>query len=423
MTEWPTRQLGDICDPARGITYGIVKVGEFVANGVPVIRGGDIRDNRIAVDEKRRVSHDVSNQFDRTILCGGELVINLIAEPGHSAIVPHSMAGFNVSRDVAVIPLDDSVVHSYVNWYMKSTTAIEWLQARLSGSVTQKINLGVLRQLPIPIPTVPVQNAIAATLGALDDKIALDNRIAATADDLGEAKFEHCFNEGLRWVGDGATLSDGWRETTLGETTDVIEAGVRPKGGVAAYTEGVPSIGAESIVGLAQFDFSKVKYVPESFFATMRRGILQDYDILVYKDGGKPGDFKPHVTMFGGGFPFDRMCINEHVFRVRMKQPLDQTFGYYWLSSGPIMSEMRRRGTGAAIPGMNSVAVKGIPVVRPPGDLVARFSAAVSPLISRALQAAREARALSVLRDTLLPQLMSGKLRVRGAERVVEDAV
>ncbi|NEB72391.1 hypothetical protein G3I39_35755, partial [Streptomyces fulvissimus] len=70
------------------------------------------------------MTQEVSDGFSRTILRGGELVINLIAEPGHSAIVPPEMEGFNVSRDVAVIPLGDSVSHSFVNWYLKSPAAV-----------------------------------------------------------------------------------------------------------------------------------------------------------------------------------------------------------------------------------------------------------------------------------------------------------
>src|SRR5882672_2750032 len=107
--EHPSRRLGELCDPDRGITYGIVKVGDFVPGGVPVIRGGDIRNGRIVFDSEKRVSEGISQQFQRTILRGGEILINLIAEPGHTAIVPPGLAGANVSRDVAVIPLSEEV--------------------------------------------------------------------------------------------------------------------------------------------------------------------------------------------------------------------------------------------------------------------------------------------------------------------------
>ena len=421
MSEWGTAQLGDLCDAARGITYGIVKVGEYVPGGIPVIRGGDIRDNRIVFDDARRVSPEVSDQFRRTILQGGEIVLNLIAEPGHSAVVPSAMAGFNVSRDVAVISLSGRVNHSFVNCFLKSPAAISWLGSRLNGSVTQKINLGVLREIPIPLPPRSQQDTIAGILGALDDKIAVNDYIAATAEQLGRAIFSAYLADSSRFFIAGGELPTGWDAGTLGTVSPVLETGRRPKGGVAGYDNGVPSIGAESITRLAVFDFTKVKYVPEDYFVGMKQGIVEEYDILLYKDGGRPGNFEPHVSMFGRGFPFDRMCINEHVYRIRLAHPLSQAYGYFWLTSEPIMAEMRSRGTGVAIPGLNSSAVRELPMVIPPAERLEQFDGAVVPLIDRALNAAAESRTLARLRDMLLPKLMSGEIRVREAETVVEE--
>jgi len=421
MSEWDTAQLGDLCDSARGITYGIVKVGEYIPGGIPVIRGGDIRDNRIVFDDARRVSPEVSEQFRRTILQGGEIVLNLIAEPGHSAVVPSTMAGFNVSRDVAVIPLSSKVNHIFVNCFLKSPAAISWLGSRLNGSVTQKINLGVLREIPVPLPPRSQQDAIAGILGAINDKITVSDGIAATTEQLGRAIFNAYFADSSRFSTSDRELPTGWDCCTFGEVSSVLETGRRPKGGVAGYDNGVPSIGAESITRLAVFDFTKVKYVPEEYFFGMKQGIVEDYDILLYKDGGRPGNFEPHVSMFGRGFPFNRMCINEHVFRIRLAYPLSQAYGYFWLTSEPIMAEMRSRGTGVAIPGLNSRAVRELPMVIPPAEQLAQFDGAVVPLIDRALSAAAEARSLARLRETLLPKLMSGEIRVRDAEQVVEE--
>ena len=187
------RSLIDLCDPDRGITYGIVKVGEFIPDGVPVIRGGDIRDGRVRFDDAKRVSEEVSNQFRRTILRGGELVINLIAEPGHCAIVPAELAGANVSRDVAVIALGQDVDHRFVDYVLKSPQTIDWLTARLNGSVTQKINLGTLRELPVPCPPIEVQRAISGIVGALDDKIELNRGMNETLEAIARAIFKDWF--------------------------------------------------------------------------------------------------------------------------------------------------------------------------------------------------------------------------------------
>jgi hypothetical protein len=56
-------------------------------------------------------------------------------------------------------------------------------------------------------------------------------------------------------------------------------------------------LGAESVLGLARFDYSKTKYIPPDYFAAMKRGVVEDRDVLLYKDGGRPGEFEPHVAV------------------------------------------------------------------------------------------------------------------------------
>jgi type I restriction enzyme S subunit len=170
-----------------------VKVGTFIPDGVPVIRGGDIRNGRISFDDSKRVSPEISEQFRRTILKGGEILVNLIGEAGHSAIVPRSLAGSNVSRDVAVIAIGRGADAKFVDYYLKSPQVISWLHSRLQGSVTQKINLGTLKALPVPAIHVNEQRAIASVLGALDNKIELNRKMSATLEAMAQALFKSWF--------------------------------------------------------------------------------------------------------------------------------------------------------------------------------------------------------------------------------------
>jgi len=91
---------------------------------------------------------------------------------------------------------------------------------------------------------------------------------------------------------------------------------------------------------------------------------------------------------------------------------LPQSFLFFWLSSDGTMDEMRNRGTGVAIPGLNSTAVRELPVLLPPAPLLEKFDECVSPLIHRIFANCNESRTLAALRDALLPKLLSGELRV-----------
>src|SRR5690606_34756432 len=87
----------------------------------------------------------------------------------------------------------DRVDHRYVDYVLKSPRAVEWLASRLQGSVTAKINLGTLRDLPIPTPSLSQQRAIARILGALDDKIELNRRTNETLEAMARAIFQSWF--------------------------------------------------------------------------------------------------------------------------------------------------------------------------------------------------------------------------------------
>jgi type I restriction enzyme S subunit len=255
-------------------------------------------------------------------------------------------------------------------------------------------------------------------LTALDNKIESNRRLIETAEELGRLELETALAgpDGLGW-------QYSWPDVPLESVLDVIETGRRPKGGVARYSEGIPSIGAESIVSAGRFDFAKTKYVPEEFFESMNSGKLKSGDVLLYKDGGTPGNFIPHVSMTQDGFPFGNAAINEHVYRLRIKPPFSQSYLYYWLSSQRMLDEMWLRGTGAAIPGLNSSNVKELPIANPDEQLLTSVLQQVDGLISRVFAAAKESRSLQLLRDSLLPELLSGRIRVRDAELIVEEAL
>ena len=223
-------------------------------------------------------------------------------------------------------------------------------------------------------------------------------------------------SEELGWI------PEGWGVKPLGEFLNVFETGLRPKGGVAKYTFGVPSVGAESINGIGKFDFGKIKFVPEEFFEKMKRGKIDSHDVLLYKDGGKPGDFKPRIGMLGNGFPFDSYGINEHVFRMRSEK-LGQPFLYFQTGSTRVFHHFSVRGGKAAIPGINQTEVKSVDFLVPSDKILKRYNEFSYPLIDKILDSAVESKLLTELRDILLPKLLSGELRIPDAEKLVEDAL
>ncbi len=142
------------------ITYGVVKPGP--EGTVPFIRGGDIANGCILTGQLRTITNSVSKQYKRTLLSGGELLISLVGQPGQVAVVPKSLSGANIARQVGLIVLDGHVRAEFVRCFLQSKVGRASLLLRHSGSVQQVINLGSLRSVSVPIPSERIQDRIVA---------------------------------------------------------------------------------------------------------------------------------------------------------------------------------------------------------------------------------------------------------------------
>lgn len=162
----PLVSLTEIDSP---ITYGVVKPGE--EGDVAFIRGGDIAQGRVLVDQLRTIDASVSRQYRRTLLRGGELLISLVGQPGQVAVAPEDLKGANIARQVGLIRLNDQVDAEYVRYYLQSPLGQAALGAKQSGSVQQVINLGELREVLVPIPLLSMQRDTVRTLNALSSNV------------------------------------------------------------------------------------------------------------------------------------------------------------------------------------------------------------------------------------------------------------
>lgn len=190
----------------------------------------------------------------------------------------------------------------------------------------------------------------------------------------------------------------------------ILETGKRPKGG--AVTSGVPSVGAENVKKLGEVNFSSAKFIPKEFAEKMGKGKIHGYELLLYKDGGKPGTFIPHFSMFGEGFPYDNFYINEHVFKLDFGNRGFNEFCYFYLQTDYPYNWLANNGGKAAVPGINQQDVNFIWIYHPNNPFVKEYCEWVQPIFTNILKNCSQNVKLSQLRDTLLPQLMSGALSI-----------
>lgn len=158
---WTTVPVQALLDPSREISYGVIKLGaEPPSGGVPTLRCSDVKPRGLDLRNVRRVDEVIARQYSRTRLAGGEVVINVRGTLGGVALIPHELSGYNVAREVAVVPIHDEIEGHYVVNAMASPYFWDRVQESLRGIAYVGLNLKTLRTLPIPIPPVEEQRRI-----------------------------------------------------------------------------------------------------------------------------------------------------------------------------------------------------------------------------------------------------------------------
>jgi type I restriction enzyme, S subunit len=414
---WRRVALGGAC---RKIGSGATPRGgedAYTPTGVALIRSKNVLDLSFSFHGLARIPDEAADVLRGVSVEAGDVLLNITGQSvARCCRAPQAVLPARVNQHVAIVRPDPEELDSRFLQYALVVNKPRLLALASAGATREALTKAMISEFEIEAPGINEQRRISAVLGSLEEKIENNRRLVKTIEEIATALFKVRFIDfvGQEELVDSAIgrIPKGWQVAPLKEVLAEIEVGVRPRGGVSKYKGGVPSIGAESIVGLGQFDYSKTKFIPPEFFASMKRGRVASRDVLLYKDGGRPGEFEPHITLFGDGFPFDEFAINEHVYRLRARADLGQTWLYFSLSSDRTMEEMRIKGTGVAIPGLNSTQVRSLTTLVPPTPEIETFNGVVEPLLGKLLALCRQNTQISELRDALLPRLISGQIRI-----------
>lgn len=178
---WRWSRLVSAADPERPITYGVIKLGPPVQDGVPTLRSSDVRWLRLETDEIKRIAPAISGAYSRTILRGGEILITVRGTLGGVAVVPLGVAESNVSREVAVIAPIPDVEAEFLALAVASPWAQAWLTEVTKGVAYSGVNIRDLKRLPVPVAPLAEQREIVRRVGTLFALADTIEQRAATA--------------------------------------------------------------------------------------------------------------------------------------------------------------------------------------------------------------------------------------------------
>ena len=145
-----TIPLSEMVQEDRPITYGVIKPGDFVDEGVVLIRVKDIVDGKIVLANLRRITNSVAQNYMRSTLCPGDILLSIRGTIGRTAIVPKKLNGANITQDTARIALKEAYNNHFIKCVLDSPVIQEWIQLHVKGLAVKGINLEDVRKIPIP---------------------------------------------------------------------------------------------------------------------------------------------------------------------------------------------------------------------------------------------------------------------------------
>ncbi len=298
----------------------------------------------------------------------------------------------------------------FVGRLVESTTYKRYVKSQVGGAAQPNAIAKVLGRFVFRLPPRSIQQRIASVLSAYDDLIENNRQRIALLERAGRELYRGWFVR-LRFPGHEHTnifdgVPEGWERKTLGDVLSSLESGGRPKGG--AQEEGIPSIGAENVTGIGQYDFTKEKYVPEEYFDAMRKGVLGSRDVVVYKDGANIG----RSSYFGDGFPHEKCAVNEHVFILRVLPEVGQNLLYFWVAEDETRQRIANLNANTTQPGVSQGKLKTLGLVQTPNVIAGQFNEDFEPFVRQIFLLAQANQRLTEARDLLLPRLMSGEVAV-----------
>ena len=400
-------------------------------SGYTVIRNQNIKSGRLDLSTPSFTDAEhFAHRIRRAKPTAGDIIFTREAPMGEVCMVPPDLECCVGQRQVLLRPNTDLVDGRYLLFALQSPQVqheISWNEG--TGSTVSNVRIPVLEALRVPTPNLKTQREIGETLGALDDRIDLLRQTNATLEAIAQALFKSWFidfdpvrakaegrdPEGL----DPATaalfpsefeesplglIPKGWRCGCLGDV--LTQRTSRAK--ASEFTATLPYVPIECITAKSIFLLESLPgEQAQSSLTLFKRG-----DILF-------GAMRPY---------FHKVCIapfdgvtRTTAFVLRSEHP---SFALFAMFDESTVEFATTHSEGSTIPYAKwAGSLERKPLVLPPTDLMSCFEAVATPIVDAGMQNTHRMRTLAELRDTLLPRLISGKLRLPEAEREIEDAI
>ena len=408
IEDWEEVQLQDV---AKELTVGYVgtMTSEYVDCGIPFLRSKNVQPFGIKWDDMRYIGRDFHKKLNKSSLSPGDVVIVRTGKPGAAAIIPENLLEANCS-DLVIIRPGSTLNARFLVYYLNSLGS-HHINSHLVGAVQQHFNIGSARTLRFKLPPLPEQKAIAHILGTLDDKIELNKQMNETLEAIARAIFKSWFvdfdpvrakMEGKQPPGMDAATADlfpdefeesslglipkGWRVGTLGDVCEFAYGKTLKK--ESRKNGNIPVYGSNGQIGWHD------------------EALVNSPGVIVGRKGN-PGIVKYSHTSF---YPIDTTF-----YIIPKATVMSMQYFFHYLS----FLDLASLDGDSAVPGLNRHMAYMSNILIPPTNILDFFERYTLSFADQIYSNAKESHTLATIRDTLLPKLMSGEIRVKEAEKIL----
>ena len=394
-----------------------------------MLRVNNFQGHSLNLSEVMRIAPEVEAKYGRTRIQAGDVLLTIVGSVGQVAVVPDELSGWNIARAIAMIRPNKPELSRWISLVLRSPQAQYQLGVTANTTVQTTINLKDLRELRIPLPDEDERGAIAHILGTLDDKIELNRRRNQTLEAMARALFQDWFVDfgpvRAKMEGrepylpddlwrlfperlDEAGKPEGWEMVPASELIEFNPSEPLRKGTSAPYLDmaSLPTIGSSSRPPITREFGSGMRFC---------NGDTLMARITPCLENGK--------TAFVQCLPDGAVGWGSTEFIVmRSRRPVPAEYTYLLARDSTFREHAIRSMTGTSgRQRAQADSVATFKLVSPPQDAIWHaFSKLVAPMFESIKVNAAESDALAQLRNTLLPKLISGELRVADAEKFVE---
>lgn len=410
--EWKEVRLGDVCEIKHGFAYKGKYFSDTPTCDILVTPGNFTLSGGFKLDKPKFYNGPVEKDY---ILSKGDLIVTMtdlsknIDTLGYSALVPEVKGlTFHHNQRIGLVEnIANNVDKYFLYWIMRTPAYQSFIATHSSGTTVHHTSPKGIGNYVFKLPPLDDQRRIASILSSLDRKIELNNKINADLEEMAQGIFKNWFvdfepfKDGKFVDSELGMIPEGWKVGRLDEIADVVGGSTPSKAKPEYYTQ-------KGIAWLTPKDLSNHPAVYTS------RGVI---DITEEGYNSTSTKLMPKGTiLFTSRAPIgyisiaqNDICTNQG-FKSLVPKKAGTCFLYCFLKY--VTPEIENKSTGSTFKEASGSLMKSLQVIMPEQKVFEDFETIVSPLFARIESLEKENSRLSLLRDTLLPRLMSGELEV-----------